>query len=309
MRSSVRRATRLKSNAPRASRADSDTFGLRRVVGHRTPVGPDHALISLLALNGLRVSEAIGADVEDLGLERGHRTLPHRGQRRQGRDRAARTADGAGHRPGGRRTLRRADLRRNRQQADRSPHGRPDRAPHRPPGGSPSGSDPTPCVMRSSPPLSTPACRRDVQEADSHADPRTTMRYDRARVSLDRHATYIVSRPSSPARAADTDPPALARAIAPERAIGRARDRQRVRRGRWMSIVKPAFGGALRDPFRLGGSGHRQLVVGVVLDPREELGAAAEPAAEILVPDPCTPPPEQPAFERPQPVGGLVRRV
>ena len=33
---------------------------------------------------------------------------------------------------------------------------------------------------------------RDVQEAASHADPRTTMRYDRARVSLDRHATYIV---------------------------------------------------------------------------------------------------------------------
>ena len=31
---------------------------------------------------------------------------------------------------------------------------------------------------------------RDVQEAASHADPRTTMRYDRARVSLDRHATY-----------------------------------------------------------------------------------------------------------------------
>ena len=34
---------------------------------------------------------------------------------------------------------------------------------------------------------------RDVQEAASHADPRTTRRYDRARVSLDRHATYIVA--------------------------------------------------------------------------------------------------------------------
>ena len=32
---------------------------------------------------------------------------------------------------------------------------------------------------------------REVQEAASHADPRTTMRYDRARGSLDRHATYI----------------------------------------------------------------------------------------------------------------------
>ncbi len=35
--------------------------------------------------------------------------------------------------------------------------------------------------------------RRDVQQAASHADPRTTMRYDRTRVSLDRHATYIVA--------------------------------------------------------------------------------------------------------------------
>ena len=34
---------------------------------------------------------------------------------------------------------------------------------------------------------------RDVQEAASHADPRTTMRYDRARGNLDRHATYIVA--------------------------------------------------------------------------------------------------------------------
>jgi integrase len=35
----------------------------------------DRALVSLLALNGLRVSEALGADINALGLERGHRTL------------------------------------------------------------------------------------------------------------------------------------------------------------------------------------------------------------------------------------------
>jgi integrase len=34
---------------------------------------------------------------------------------------------------------------------------------------------------------------REVHEAASHADPRTTMRYDRARVSLDRHVTPIVA--------------------------------------------------------------------------------------------------------------------
>ena len=35
----------------------------------------EHALFSLLALNGLRVSEATGADIQALGTERGHRTL------------------------------------------------------------------------------------------------------------------------------------------------------------------------------------------------------------------------------------------
>ena len=35
--------------------------------------------------------------------------------------------------------------------------------------------------------------RAYVQEPASHADPRTTMRYDRGRQSLDRHADYIVA--------------------------------------------------------------------------------------------------------------------
>jgi len=34
---------------------------------------------------------------------------------------------------------------------------------------------------------------RDVQIAARHADPRTTMRYDRARQNLDRHANYILA--------------------------------------------------------------------------------------------------------------------
>jgi integrase/recombinase XerD len=46
----------------------------RRVAAGLGPP-PEHALISFLALNGLRVSEATGADIEHLGLERGHRTL------------------------------------------------------------------------------------------------------------------------------------------------------------------------------------------------------------------------------------------
>jgi integrase len=35
----------------------------------------NHALVSLMALNGLRVAEVVGTDIEALGLERGHRTL------------------------------------------------------------------------------------------------------------------------------------------------------------------------------------------------------------------------------------------
>ena len=34
---------------------------------------------------------------------------------------------------------------------------------------------------------------RDVQTAARHADPRTTMRYDRARQNLDRHPNYILA--------------------------------------------------------------------------------------------------------------------
>lgn len=39
-------------------------------------VSPTHAaLAALLGLNGLRVSEACGANIEDLGFDRGHRIL------------------------------------------------------------------------------------------------------------------------------------------------------------------------------------------------------------------------------------------
>ena len=41
----------------------------------------DHALVSLLAINRLPVSEALGANIEHLALERGHRTLTVLGPR------------------------------------------------------------------------------------------------------------------------------------------------------------------------------------------------------------------------------------
>jgi integrase/recombinase XerD len=61
---------------------------------------------ALLALNGLRVSEATGAGVEHLGLERGHRTLTGTRKGRQGRHRPAGAADRPGDRPGRRRAHR-----------------------------------------------------------------------------------------------------------------------------------------------------------------------------------------------------------
>ena len=59
----------------------------------------DHGLVSLLALNGLRVSEALGADIDALGLERGHRTLTVIRKGRQGCDNAARASGRPSDRP------------------------------------------------------------------------------------------------------------------------------------------------------------------------------------------------------------------
>jgi site-specific recombinase XerD len=70
----------------------------------------EHALISLLALNGLRVSEATGADIEALGIERGHRTLVITRKGGKVVTIPLAPAHRAGDRPGHRRTLRRADL-------------------------------------------------------------------------------------------------------------------------------------------------------------------------------------------------------
>jgi integrase/recombinase XerD len=157
-------------------------------------VAAEHALISLLALNGLRVSEAIGANIEALGVERGHRTLMV--TRKGGKvatiplaPRTARALDLAiGERsdgplflgPDGRRLDRHGAARIVRRVAGRAGMTKPV-GPH---------------TLRHAfitAALDAGVPLRDVQEAASHADPRTTIRYDRARGSLDRHATYIVA--------------------------------------------------------------------------------------------------------------------
>jgi integrase/recombinase XerD len=155
----------------------------------------EHALVSLLALNGLRVSEATGADIEALGTERGHRALVI--TRKGGKvvtiplaPRTARAIDLAiGERcegpvfltAGGRRLDRHGAgriVRRVAQRAGISKQVGPHTLRH----------------VFITTALDAGVPLRDVQEAASHADPRTTtMRYDRARTSLDRHATCIVS--------------------------------------------------------------------------------------------------------------------
>jgi len=156
--------------------------------------GRDHALISLLALNGLRVSEAIGADIEDLGLERGHRTLTI--ARKGGTvvtaplaPRTARAIDLAvGERCQGPIFVGSSDRR-----IDRHAAGRIVRRIARWAGIAKRVGPHTLRHAFITATLDAGVPLRDVQEAASHADPRTTMRYDRARVSLDRHATYIVA--------------------------------------------------------------------------------------------------------------------
>jgi integrase/recombinase XerD len=145
-------------------------------------------------LNGLRVSEATGADIEALGLERGHRTLSivRKGSKKVIIPLAPRTARAidltVGERcegpiflaPGGGRLDRHGAARIVRRVTRRAGIAKPV-GPH---------------TLRHAfitAALDAGVPLRDVQEAASHADPRTIMRYDRARVSLDGHATYIVA--------------------------------------------------------------------------------------------------------------------
>jgi LuxR family transcriptional regulator, maltose regulon positive regulatory protein len=143
-------------------------------------LGPpcEHALISLLALNGLRVSEATGADIEHLGLERGHRTLTI--TRKGGKvvtiplaPRTARAIDLAV----GERTEGPVFLAADGRRLDRHGAGRIVRRIARRTG---IGKSVTPHTLRNAfitAALDAGVPLRDVQEAASHADPRTTMRY------------------------------------------------------------------------------------------------------------------------------------
>ena len=154
----------------------------------------DQALCYLLALNGLRISEALGADVEDMSFERNHRLLHIIGKGRKEANvplapptyRALLAyLDGRKAGPlflgaeGGRMNRHAASriVRRVATKAGITKHLSPHSLRH---------SFIT-AALDAGVPL------RDVQHAARHADPRTTSYYDHGRKSFDSHATYIVS--------------------------------------------------------------------------------------------------------------------
>lgn len=155
----------------------------------------DHAhaaLGVLLGLNGLRVSEACSADIENLGFERGHRTLRIVGKGNKPAviplvPRTARTIDLAiGERTSGPILVRHDGSRLDRRTAHRWVRSIAKRAgigavhPHMLRGA---------FIMRA---LEAGVPLREVQLAARHADPRTTTVYHHRRQSFDRHAAYVV---------------------------------------------------------------------------------------------------------------------
>ena len=155
----------------------------------------DFALVAMLGLLGLRIFEATAADIEDLGEEHGHRVLRICGKGTKialiplppavGRaiDRAT-GSRGTGPvllNSRGTRMDRHAATRRLRRLAGNAGVRIARTHPH---------------MLRHTfvtTMLDAGVDLRDVQIAARHADPRTTMRYDRARQNLDRHPNYILA--------------------------------------------------------------------------------------------------------------------
>jgi site-specific recombinase XerD len=153
----------------------------------------DHAALAvLLGLNGLRVSEACATNIEDLGLERGHRILCIVGKGNKPAKiplvpRTARTIDLAvGERHEGPILRRRDGQRLDRRTAHRWVRSIGKRA---------GLGNVHPHMLRAAfimAALDAGVPLRDVQIAARHADPRTTTIYDRRRQNFDRHAAYVV---------------------------------------------------------------------------------------------------------------------
>jgi integrase/recombinase XerD len=174
---------------------DADELGtLIRAARAESP--RSHALVLLLGLNGLRVSEVLGTNVEDLTIERGHRVLmvTRKGGKKAAIPLAPRTAGAvdayAGDRMTGPLFVTASGKRWQRSEVWRTLRRLARNALP------PKASSLHPHDLRHTfvtPALDSGASLRDVQDAAGQADPRTTRRYDRARHNLDRHPTYSLA--------------------------------------------------------------------------------------------------------------------
>ena len=155
----------------------------------------DFALVCLLGLLGLRIFETVGADIDDLGEEHGHRVLRVRGK--GGKvvlvplpPAVSRAVDrAAGERSMGPLLLNRRGVRMDRHAATRRLRHVAADAGVRLPRMHPHMLRHTFVTTMLDAGVDLP----DVQIAARHADARTTMRYDRARKNLDRHPNYILA--------------------------------------------------------------------------------------------------------------------
>ena len=181
---------------------ESPTLGLSHLqfeallTAARISINPnDFALVTMLGLLGLRIFEACGANIADLGEEHGHRVLRVHGkggkvvltplspavQRAVERAVAGRTDGPILLNLRAVRMDRHAATRRLKHLAEEAGVRLPRMHPH---------------MLRHTfvtTMLDAGVDLRDVQIAARHADPRTTMRYDRARKNLDRHPNYILA--------------------------------------------------------------------------------------------------------------------
>jgi integrase/recombinase XerD len=165
----------------------------RRLIAAARAEGPRETLLVLLLLElGLRVSEAVGADIEDLSEQGRHRVLRLKGKGQTTKAAVAPLNAALSHavdqakgvRTHGPLLVTSTGARLTRQHAGKlikrlgEQIGLPDLHPHSLRHG---------FVTLS---LDEGVSLRDVQDAARHADPRTTRRYDRNRNSLNRHPTH-----------------------------------------------------------------------------------------------------------------------
>lgn len=163
----------------------------------------DRVLVRLLATTGMRVSEALSIDLEDLTTERGHTVVTVTGKGRKvntaplvpaiAEDLAVITADRDGTGPlflseeTGERMTRQGAARALTRMGNRAGLGRPV-SPHMLRAGAVTNA------LRDGVPLDR------VQAMARHADPRTTMRYNRAAEDLDSHPAYRLAELMAAAR-------------------------------------------------------------------------------------------------------------